>query len=100
MKSLGNGKAAGYDEIINEALKEAPESFIRLLTKLYNIVKSRGRVPRSWNRGRVVLIHKKDSVSDIYNYRPLTVLPCLSATYSKLLNDRLTEVVERHRLHG
>ena len=80
VKSLGNGKAAGHDYIINEALKEAPETFIRLLTKLFNMVKSRGRVPRSWNRGRVVLIHKKDSLSDIYNYRPLTVLPCMCAT--------------------
>lgn len=100
VKSLGNGKAAGYDEIINESLKEAPESFIRLLTQLFNLVKTRGRVPRSWKRGRVVLIHKKDSVSDIYNYRPLTVLPCLCATYSKVLNARLTAVVEKHRLLG
>ena len=100
VKSLGNDKAAGFDQIINEAVKEAPASFLQLLTKLFNIVKLRGRVPRSWNRGRVVLIHKKDSVSDIYNYRPLTVLPCLCAIYSKILNARLTEVVERHRLLG
>ena len=100
VKSLGNGKAAGFDQIINEALKQAPESFIQLLTRLFNIVKTRGRVPRAWNRGRVVLIHKKDSVSDIYNYRPLTVLPCFCATYSKVLNARLTQVVEKHRLLG
>ena len=100
VKSLGNGKAAGHDEIINEALKEAPESFIKLLTQLFNLVKSRGRVPRSWNRGRVVLIHKKDSISDIYNYRPLTVLPCLCGTFSKVLNARLTVVVEQHQLLG
>ena len=100
VKSLENDKAAGYDQIINEAVKEAPASFIQLLAKLFNIVKSRGRTPRSWKRGRVVLIHKKDSVADIYNYRPLTVLPCLCAIYSKILNARLTEVVERHRLLG
>ena len=100
VKALGNGKAAGHDYIINEALKEAPESFISLLTKLFNMVKSRGRVPRAWSRGRVVLIHKKDSVSDISNYRPLTVLTCMCATFSKVMNARLTEVVERHKLLG
>ena len=100
VKSLGNGKAAGFDHIINEALKEAPESFIHLLTKLFNLVKSCGRVPRTWKRGRVVLIHKKNSASDIYNYRPLTVIPCLSATYSKALNARMTQVVEAHGLLG
>ena len=46
------------------------------------------------------MLSKKNSVSDIYNYRPLTVLPCICATYSKVLNARLTEVVERHRLLG
>ena len=100
VKSLGNAKAAGHDQIINEALKEAPRSFIQILTKLFNMVKSRGQVPRAWNRGRVVLIHKKGSLSDLNNYRPLTVLSCMCSTYSKLMNSRLTEVVERHRLLG
>ena len=45
VNALGNGKAAGHDFIINEALKEAPEAFIALLTKLFNMVKSRGRIP-------------------------------------------------------
>ena len=100
VNALGNGKAAGHDFIINEALKEAPEAFIALLTKLFNMVKSRGRIPRSWSRGQVVLIHKKGPVSDINNYRPLTVLTCMCATYSKVLNARLTEVVEKHKLLG
>ena len=67
VNALGNGKAACHDFIINEALKEAPEAFIALLTKLFNMFKSRGRIPRSWSRGQVVLIHKKGPVSDI-NY--------------------------------
>ena len=48
----------------------------------------------------MVLIHKKGPVSDINNYRPLTVLTCMGATYSKVLNARLTEVVEKHKLLG
>ena len=100
VKSLGNGKASGHDELINEALKEAPTDFIKLLRILFNMVKNQGRAPRSWKRGRIVLIHKKGSESDINNYRPLTVLPCICGTYSKLINSRLTEVVERHGLLG
>ena len=100
VKSLGNGKAAGSDEVINEALKEAPVSFLQLLTKLFNMVKSKGQVPRSWNRGRLVLVHKKHSISDVNNYRPLTVLNSFCATYSKVLNARLTEVAEVHNLLG
>ena len=100
IKNLGNGKAAGHDNLINEALKEAPESFTLLLTKLFNMIKCRGKIPRAWRRGRVVLIHKKGAESDISNYRPLTVIPCMCSTYSKLLNARLIEVTEKHRLLG
>ena len=100
VKSLGNGKAAGHDELINEALKEAPPDFIKLLRTLFNMVKNQGKAPRAWKRGRIVLVHKKGPESEIYNYRPLTVLPCICGTYSKLINSRLTEVVERHRLLG
>ena len=100
LRSLENGKAAGHDEVINEAIKQAPESFHRNLTILYNRVKDQSQVPKSWNRGRVVLVHKSGSESEVNNYRPITVLTCMNATYSKLLNARLAEVVERHRILG
>ena len=100
LKGLGNGKAAGHDELVNEALKEAPISFTRLLTKMFNLVKATGKVPKAWNRGRIVLIHKKGPVADVSNYRPLTILPCMYSAYSKVLNARLTEVVEKHHLLG
>ena len=98
--NLKRGKAAGHDDIVNEALKEAPESFIEKLTVLFNRVKDQSQVPRSWNRGRVTLVHKKGSRDDVGNYRPITVLTAMNATYSKLLNARLEKVVERHQLLG
>ena len=98
--SLKAGKAAGHDDLGNEPLKNAPASFYQHLTVLYNRVKDQSQVPKAWNRGRVVLVHKKGDTTEMNNYRPLTVLTCMNATYSKILNSRLTEVVERHRLLG
>ena len=100
IENLKTGKAAGHDGIVNEALKEAPDSFVNRLTVLFNRVKDQSQVPRSWRRGRVTLVHKKGAMDDVGNYRPITVLTAMNATYSKLLNARLTEVVERHRLLG
>ena len=34
------------------------------------------------------------------NYRPLTILTSMLGVYTKVLNRRLVEVVERHRLLG
>ena len=100
IENLKTGKAAGHDGIVNEALKEAPDSFVNRLTVLFNRVKDQSQVPRSWRRGRVTLVHKKGAMDDVGNYRPITVLTAMNATYSKLLNARLTEVVERHRHFG
>ena len=100
IKELKVGKASGHDNVVNEALKAAPEVFFDMVTTMYNRVKDQSKVPRSWNRGKVVLIHKKGSRTDSSNYRPITVLTAMNGTYSKILNARLVEVVERHRLLG
>ena len=100
IKSLGDGKASGHDRIPNEALKNAPAEMVRLLVLLFNRVKNQGKVPDSWKEGRLVLIHKKGALTDIFNYRPLTVLQSVSALYTKLLNKRLSEVTEVHKLLG
>ena len=100
IKSLGNGKAAGHDEIPNEALKNAPAIMVSEITNLFNRVFDKGVVPESWKKGRLVLIHKKGSKVDPTNYRPLTVLQAVSGLYTKILNNRLTTVVEEHHLLG
>ena len=100
VSSLGNSKAAGWDKIPNEALKEAPVSLLVQLRVLFNRVKNRSEVPSAWKRGRIVLVHKKGPTVDVNNYRPLTVLVSVSGIYTKLLNQRLTQVVEEHKLLG
>ena len=100
LDELRNGKASGWDDIPNEALKNAPESLLVQVVRLYNNVKESGKVPAAWRRGRLVLVHKKGPRTDAYNYRPLTVINSVAALYSKLLNKRLTEVVETHKLLG
>lgn len=97
---LGNGKAAGWDNIPNEAVKETPILFLSYLTILFNRVKHTGHIPVAWKRGRLVLIHKKGTTLDILNYQPLTVLVVMSSIYTKLLNNRLSIVVEEHKLLG
>ena len=100
VKQLNNCRAQGWDRIPNEALKYAPPEFISFITMLFNMVKSSGKIPPGWNRGRVVLVHKRGLRETLGNYRPLTVIICISGLYSKVLNDRLTRVVEEHLILG
>ena len=100
IKKLKNGKARGVDGIPNEFLKNAGIKFWILLTLLFNKVKESGTFPPGWNNGRVSLIHKKGLRELLGNYRPLTVIISLSGLYSRIMNERLTEVVEAHSLLG
>ena len=94
------GKAKGVDLIPHEAIKNGSESLVEAVVELYNLIKEHGKVPEGWKEGRVVIIHKKGPVTDLVNYRPLTVLVCLSGLFSKVLNARLTKVVEEKNLLG
>jgi hypothetical protein len=98
--TLNGGKAKGWDGIPSEFIKFAPASAFRIITLLFNKIKNSGTFPRGWNCGRITLIHKKGLRGSLGNYRPITVLVSLSGFYSKVLNDRLIEVVETNNLLG
>ena len=100
LKTLKNGKAYGWDKIPNEALKNLPDCMVNKITLLFNNIKSKGRMPNGWNRGRVTLVHKRGQRELLGNYRPITVLVSLSSLFSKLLNERLIKVTEKHKLLG
>ena len=45
--------------------------------------------PSKWCEALIVPIHKSGSVSDMNNYRGISLLSCISKIFSKILNDRL-----------
>ena len=97
---MNGGRAKGWDNIPNEFLINAPDELLSVITTLFNRIKSTGVTPEGWNKGRVTLIFKKGLRESLGNYRPITVLISLSGLYSRVLNARLTEVVESYKLLG
>ena len=98
--TLKNVKARGVDRIPHEAVKNGSKRLLEVIVKLFNRIQLEGRVPKCWKEGRVVMIHKSGSTTDLVNYRPLTVLVSLSGLFSRVLNLRLTEVVEERKILG
>ena len=98
--NLKNNKAKGWDSIPNEALKNLPDEMISMVAQLFSKIKLSGTLPEGWNRGRITLVHKYGLRELLGNYRPITVIISLSGLYSRVLNERLTKVVEKHDLLG
>ena len=55
---------------------------------------------RTGKKGRLIQIHKKNELADITNYRPITIVNVISVIYTKLLNKRLIQVIEHHKILG
>ena len=100
IKTLKAGKAAGWDTVPNEAIINSGTQFIMMLTVLYNMMKKSGKTPKGWNKGRLILVHKKGPTENISNYRPLTVIISLCGLFSRILNARLSAVCESFKLLG
>ena len=100
VKALKNNKARGWDDIPNECWKNAPSSVIEQLVVLFNMMKDQCELPEKFNHGSITLVHKKGPVELLSNYRPLTVNISLYGIYSRVLNNRLSDVTELHDLLG
>lgn len=87
--TLNNGKAEGYDKLPIELLKVVTPAIVNHLAYFFNHCVEYGIFPRSLKIGRVVPIHKKGDKLKVCNYRPITVLSCLSTLFEKLLHKRL-----------
>ena len=64
------------------------------LCKLFNFIFENNLYPGSWTRGIVVPVPKKGDLSDVNNYRGITLTSILSKIYSHILDNRLRSWVD------
>ena len=57
-----------------------------------------GKMPKTWKKVNLTLIHKKNSLSDVQNYRPISLLSCLSKVLERLACDQLRKYLEDNNL--
>ena len=70
-----------------------------LLTMFNNVIVG-GQTPTSWKEGDVVLILKRPPQTDINNYRPITLISCLSKLLTKILAKRFSEALQHDDVIG
>jgi len=96
--SSKNNKAAGYDNIPNEVLKNS--NIIDVLYRFFQLCFDSGKTPNDWNYAIISPIPKDVSKDKRVpcNYRGISLLCCISKIYSKILNKRLLEYAETNNL--
>ena len=89
------GKAHGTDLVQMELIKLAPESTLKVLFCIMQVVFRSAVFPRGWTSNFLKAIYKKDSADDPDNYRGLAIAPAISKLYCMILLHRLeTYMVE------
>ena len=78
-------KASGPDGIGSKMLKLAGDSIVPSLTRLFNLSLTSHQYPTPWKKANVTPIFKKDDPSDVNNYRPISLLSCLSKLFEKIV---------------
>ena len=100
IRQLNCHKAEGMDQLTNEMLKSAGPQARKLIMRLFNNVLETGRNPEEWKVGNIILALKRPPDTDIANYRPITLISCLSKLLTKIITERLSAAAESSGILG
>ena len=98
VKDFKNNVAPGIDGITINTLKSIIEPISKPLTYIFNLCISQGTFPSALKRAIVVPILKSGDKSNLSNYRPISLLPCMSKLLEKCLNNRIMNYLEKNKL--
>ena len=94
IKKANEDSAAGSDNIQAKAINKAILILLPHLLPLFNEMWEVSFTPTKWQEAITKLLHKKGSTIDISNYRPITLLQSLFKIWERILNTRLTNLLE------
>ena len=90
LSSLNVWKSTGLDGFSNRLLKECAEVLSPPLAHVFNCSLQSGVFPTVWKQGLVSPVYKnKGSRSNPKNYRPITLLSCISKVFEGFVRDQL-----------
>ncbi|GFX52988.1 probable RNA-directed DNA polymerase from transposon X-element [Trichonephila clavipes] len=85
-------KSPGLDQISIRMIKNLPLKFLLFITLLINQLFKNNYFPNAWKTAVVIPILKPDKDSALpSNYRPISLLSCLSKVYEFVLLQRLNQ---------
>ncbi len=98
INSLKPKKSRGHDEISNWLLKTLKEELTTPLTIIINHGIRTKSFPQEWKIARIVPIFKKGEKTEPGNYRPISLLPCPSKIFEKIIEKQIREHLAKNNL--
>ena len=86
---LQNCKSPGPDGLVNEMFKNSNDILHQCLCDLFNVILKTGTFPSSWGKGIIYPLHKKGPLTEVNNFRGISLLSSMSKIFTKIINNRL-----------
>ena len=88
----------GHDEIPVKLVKEISKHIVKSLTNIYNQSLLTGVIPDDLKIALVTPMYKANSKEEFSNYRPISVLPCISRILEKIMYKRVLKYLEKDNM--
>ena len=88
--------ASGEDLISSEMIKNSINSCAPTFLKLFNHILNCETIPTQWGLGYMTPIPKSGDLSEVNNYRGLTVSSCLSKLFFHIVNNRIITFLDKN----
>ncbi|KAG7309154.1 hypothetical protein JYU34_005076 [Plutella xylostella] len=98
IQSLKTDCAPGIDGISSKIIKLNVAILCKPICHIFNLCLRNGIFPASFKSSLILPLYKSGDKSSFSNYRPISILPCLSKILEKLINNRLTNYLENNNI--
>ena len=89
IKKLNPKKATKFKNIPCKLLKSNHDTCAPVLTKIYNECVKSTSIPDKMKNADITPVHKKEEVTNVKNYRPISVLPSTSKVFERLMQSEI-----------
>jgi hypothetical protein len=91
-------KSSGKDNISNKILHKLPRICIVFLTVIFNNCLNNCYFPLAWKEAKIIPIPKKTDRRFISNYRPISLICCVSKILESLLLKQINSHCDNHNI--
>ena len=98
VSSLRNSKSEGFDGLCISPIKASIHILASPLSYICNLSFSTAIFPDKLKTAKVFPVFKSDDITHFSNYRPISILPCLSKVLEKLFYSRLYTFITKFNI--